>query len=136
MTASYRAWLHASTAAQRAASMAPPAVSFDLQALRKWQLVCMQIQAPRIPLRNLFWSKVPCKPGTIWECTAGPAGLVEPHIEVLEKLFIQAAPTPLVKKGGGKAGAAGFAFQQSRQMNGRPHTALIGSMTCCRLAIT
>lgn len=57
-----------------------------------------------MPLRNLFWSKVPRKPGSIWACTAGPAGLSEPHLEVLERLFLQAAPTPLAKKGGSKAG--------------------------------
>ena len=67
---------------------------------------CVQLVAPRVPLRNLFWSKVVRKPSSIWTCTAGPPGLAEPHMDVLERLFLQAAPTPLVKKGGGKAGVS------------------------------
>ena len=66
--------------------------------------VWLQILAPRVALRNLFWSKVLRKPNTIWACTAGPPGLAEPHLGMLERLFVQAAPTPMVKKGDSKAG--------------------------------
>lgn len=60
----------------------------------------MQVTVPRVAVRNLFWSKVPRKAGTIWACTAGPPGLADPHLKLLESLFVQAAATPMTRKGG------------------------------------